>query len=141
MLSSPTEVHMQLEDYFEFDKVETDFGPVEQIRIKGHRIGIEHVIGYFKEGFSAEAILREVYPSLSLEKIYATILFYEANKERIEEYIRHGDEVGDKYYEQYLKQPESEVLRRLKALKAARQKANGAAERPTPSSPSGSTAS
>ncbi len=28
---------MQLEDYFELEQLETKFGPVEQIRIKGHR--------------------------------------------------------------------------------------------------------
>ena len=116
---------MQLEDYFEFETVDTEFGPVERIRIKGHRIGIEHVIGFAKEGSSPEAILRDIYPSLSLEKIYATLLYYETNKERIEAYIRRGDEIGAKYYQEYLKQPESDVVRRLKALKAAPQQ-NGA---------------
>ena len=58
----------------------------------------------------SQTILREVYPSLSLEKIYATILYYEANKVRIEEYIRRGDEVGDQYYREYLQQPETVPL-------------------------------
>ncbi len=123
---------MRLEDYFEFETIETKFGPVERIRIKGHRIGIEHVLGFFKEGFSPETILRDVYPSLSLEKIYATFLYYEANKEKVEEYIRHGDEVGDKYYQEYLQQPETDSMRRLRALKAARQQA---AVRPLPAGP------
>ena len=34
---------MQLEDYFDF------LGP-DAIRIKGHRIGIEHVLAYYQEG-------------------------------------------------------------------------------------------
>ena len=114
---------MQLEDCFEFETVATKFGPVEKIRIKGHRIGIENVIGFFKDGFSPETILRDVYPSLSLEEIHAVILYYEANKERVEAYIRRGDEVGDKFYQEHLQQPESEVVRRMKELKAARQSA------------------
>ena len=35
---------MQLEDNFEFETFDSKFGPVERIRIKGHRIAIEHVI-------------------------------------------------------------------------------------------------
>src|SRR4051794_34380025 len=92
------EIIMQLEDYFDFETIDTKFGRVERIRIKGHRIGIEHVVGYFKEGFSPEMIACDVYPSLNLEKIYATILYYEANKEKVEAYIRRGDEVGDQYF-------------------------------------------
>jgi uncharacterized protein (DUF433 family) len=130
---------MQLEDYFEFEKVDTDFGPVERIRLKGHRIGVEHLIGFFQEGLSPEAILREVYPSLSLEKIYATILYYLLNKERIDEYMRRADEIGDKYYQESLQQPESEVVRRLKALKAARHPSNGATAPVVPQHPSEST--
>ena len=64
------EIPMQLEDYFVFEYFETKFGPVgSRIRIKGHRIGIEHVLDHFREGFSPEAILHEVYPTLNLEKI------------------------------------------------------------------------
>ena len=35
---------MQLEDYFEFENLPSKFGQVERIRIKGHRISIEHVL-------------------------------------------------------------------------------------------------
>jgi len=110
---------------------------VDRIRIKGHRISIEHVLEYFKQGFSPETILRDVYPSLNLEKIYATILYYEANKEKVEEYIRRGDKLGDQYYQEYLQQPESEVVRRLKAIKAAREQQKAPLQTPqSPSSPS-----
>ncbi|MBI1832300.1 MAG: DUF433 domain-containing protein [Planctomycetes bacterium] len=126
---------MQLEDYFEFETFETQFGLIERVRIKGHRIGIEHVVGYFKEGFSPETIVRDVYPSLNLEKVYATLLYYEANKEKVEEYIRRGDEIGDKFYEESLKQPETDALRRLKALKAARRQTAVPPAQSTTSSP------
>ena len=43
---------MQLEDYFDFEKFDTKFGPVERIRIKGHRISIEHLIEYFNRGWA-----------------------------------------------------------------------------------------
>jgi len=62
---------MQLEDYFDF------MGPDARnaIRIKGHRIGIEHVLSYYHEGYNPDEIARE-FPGLSLEKIYATITYY-----------------------------------------------------------------
>ena len=63
---------MQLEDYFIF--LSTD-----DIRIKGHRIGIDNILFYFLEGYSPEEI-KSIYPDLSLEKIYATITYYFHNK-------------------------------------------------------------
>jgi len=58
---------MQLEDYFEF------LDP-DDIRIKGHRIGIDDVIKYYLDGYSPDQILEEL-PSLNLEKIYATLTY------------------------------------------------------------------
>ena len=51
---------MQLENYF-------DFINENAIRIKGHRIGIEHVLRDYCEGASPEELLLR-YPTLSLEK-------------------------------------------------------------------------
>lgn len=52
---------MELKDYFVFVS-END------IRIKGHRIGIDNVLFYFLDGYTPEEI-RAIYPDLSLEKI------------------------------------------------------------------------
>jgi uncharacterized protein (DUF433 family) len=81
---------MQLEDYF-------DFLSPEDIRIKGHRIGIETVLdGYLHDGMTAEQI-QEAYPSLTLEEVYATILYYLQNRNQVTDYmagwIRYCDEV------------------------------------------------
>lgn len=59
---------MQLEGYFEFLSE-------NNIRIKGPRIIIYHVVNTFLEGYSPEEIASD-YPGLSLEKIYATITYY-----------------------------------------------------------------
>jgi uncharacterized protein (DUF433 family) len=67
---------MQLEDYFEF------LDP-DDIRIKGHRIGIDDVIDYYLQGFTPEQILEEL-PSLNLEKIHATITYYLHNRAEID---------------------------------------------------------
>ncbi len=70
---------MQLEDYFEF------LSPTA-IRLKGHRIGIEHVIELYHDGYIPERIA-QTFPGLSLEKIYATITYYLHNRDAIDAYL------------------------------------------------------
>ena len=64
---------MQLENYFEF-LAEDD------IRLKGHRIGIENILKYYLNGYSPEEILSEL-PSLNLEKIIETSKNLEIRRE------------------------------------------------------------
>lgn len=70
---------MRLEDYFEF--IEPD-----QIRIKGHRIGIESILRKYLEGQPAEAIARH-YDTLRPVDIYAAITYYLENKTQVDEYL------------------------------------------------------
>ncbi len=70
---------MHLEDYFEF------LSP-DDIRIKGHRIGIDDVIKYYLQGYSPEQILEEL-PTLNLEKIFATLTYYLHNRTEIDAYM------------------------------------------------------
>jgi uncharacterized protein (DUF433 family) len=92
---------MQLEDYFEFEKFDTKFGPVERIRIKGHRIPIERVIELFNQGTPPEDIQREAYPTLTLEEVYATITYYLHNKADVDAYVQRGEKIGEAYYQEY----------------------------------------
>lgn len=71
---------MQLEDYFEF------LGPNE-IKIKGHRIWMEHILDeyIFREMTPAE--LHERFPTLTLEEIHAALLYYHRNKEAMDKYL------------------------------------------------------
>jgi uncharacterized protein (DUF433 family) len=92
---------MQLEDYFEFEKFDTKFGPVERIRVKGHRIPIERVIELFNDGTPADQIQREAYPSLTREEVYATITYYLHNKAQVDAYVQRGEKIADAYYQEY----------------------------------------
>jgi uncharacterized protein (DUF433 family) len=75
---------MQLEDYF-------DFSDPSDIRIQGHRVWIQHVLRpYIAEGKSAEQIAQDL-PTLSLDKIYATILYYLLNKQTVTRYLSDLD--------------------------------------------------
>lgn len=100
---------MQLEDYF-------DFLESGDIRIKGHRIDLEHVIKLYQDGFSPEQIAQH-YPGLSLEKIHATITYYLHNQERLEQYIAEGDAWKEEQYQQSLDDPTS-PMQRIRQLKA-----------------------
>lgn len=104
---------MLLEDYFDF--LEPDV-----IRIKGHRIGIEHVLKYYLEGYSPEQIAQE-FPGLSLEKIHATITYYLHNQAAIDAYMERLDRWSEEEYQRYLANP-SPVVQRLRALKAQQDK-------------------
>jgi uncharacterized protein (DUF433 family) len=105
---------VHLEDYFEIIEPGA-------IRIKGHRIGIEHVVERYKNGLSPEQIAQD-FPGLNLEKIYATITYYLHHKAEIDAYI--VDLNVD--FEQFMQDLESRevppVVRRLRNLRARRER-------------------
>ncbi len=103
---------MQLEDYFVFLSE-------DDIRIKGHRIGIDNVLFYFLEGYTPEEI-RGIYPDLSLEKIYATITYYLQNQSEIEAYLLRIKNWQETHYQESLKHP-SPQREKMKQIKQQRQ--------------------
>lgn len=98
-----------LEDYF-------DFFSGDDIRIKGHRIGIDNVIDYYLAGCTPEQI-REHFPSLSLEKIYATITYYLHNKEESDAYMERLNAWREQHYQEWRKAEPSPVIKRLRAIR------------------------
>ncbi|NJP10345.1 MAG: DUF433 domain-containing protein [Leptolyngbyaceae cyanobacterium RU_5_1] len=102
---------MQLEDYFEF------LSP-EDIRIKGHRIGIDNVLDYYLQGYTPEQIL-EHYPSLNLEKIHATITYYWHNQAAIDAYMKQLNIWREQRYQEWAANPPAQV-QRLKTLRDQR---------------------
>lgn len=106
---------MELEGYF-------DFVSPEEIRIKGTRIGIETVLEDYLEGASPEEIVTR-YRSLTLEQVYATLLYYFRNRVQLDAYL----EVWRAYIEQaWLEQqnnpsPGRKRLRELKVRRVAPQ--------------------
>lgn len=110
---------MQLEDYF-------DFLAADDIRIKGSRIGIESVLyEYIYREQSPEAI-QQRFPTLDLEQIYATILYFLHNRAKVEAYISDWLEWGRQQRQEQDRNPPPVVVR-LRALKAERQKSGMAA--------------
>lgn len=56
------------------------------IRLTGHRIGLEHVIEDYRDGATPE-LLHEEYPTLPLELIEKVIAFYHANRAEVDAYV------------------------------------------------------
>ncbi len=92
----------------------------DDIRLKGTRIGIETILyEYIDRGRTPEEIA-QTYPSLTLEQVYATILYYLQNKETISNYLKNWIEHGHKMREQQRLNPPP-VSEKLRQLRAARQ--------------------
>jgi len=83
---------MQLEDYFNF------LAP-NDIRLKETRIGIETILYDFIYQARTPEEIANTYPSLTLEQVYATILYYLHEKEKVSQYITDWLEWGRKMRE------------------------------------------
>ncbi|WP_293338676.1 DUF433 domain-containing protein [Microcoleus sp. CAWBG58] len=105
---------MELHQYF-------DFLAADDIRIKGHRIGIETVLyEYLHRERTAEEI-QQLYPSLTLAEVYTTILYYLLNKESVSRYIQDWLEWSHQQRKIQAENPHP-AAERLRKLKAEREK-------------------
>jgi uncharacterized protein (DUF433 family) len=99
---------MKLEDYF-------DFLEPDDIRLKGHRIGLDNVLNYYLAGCTPEEIL-EHFPSLNLEKIYACLTYYYHNQAKIDAYLQRIKEWKEQHYQEALLHPSPMRLKMRKII-------------------------
>ena len=59
--------------------------------IAGTRVSLDSVILAFLDGFSAEAIVSECFPTLTLEQVYGAITYYLAHRAEIDSYLQQAD--------------------------------------------------
>ena len=111
---------MQLEDYF-------DFLRPDDIRIKGHRIGIESVLYEYIHRKQTPEEIAVRFDTLTLEEIYATILYYLRNKAQVDQYIADWIAFGRRAREEQNRNPSPAILR-LRKIKAERLAAERKAE-------------
>ena len=104
---------MQLEEYFE------QLAP-DDIRLKWTRIGIESVLYEFIHREQSPEAITKRFPSLTLEQVYATILYYLHNKTEIDAYIAEWLAFGQRMRGEQAKNPPP-VVGRLRQLKRQRQ--------------------
>ncbi len=108
---------MRLEDYFVF------LAP-NDIRLKGTRIGVETILYDFIHRARTPEEIAQEYRSVTLEQVYATILYYLHNQEAMSAYVADWIEWGrQRRQEQELNPPPVVVrLRQLKKERDAQQR-------------------
>ncbi|MDQ2100149.1 MAG: DUF433 domain-containing protein [Tychonema bourrellyi B0820] len=104
---------MQLEDYFDFQRP-------DDIRVKGTRIGIETILYDFIHRARTPEQIAQIYPSLNLEQVYATILYYLHNKEAVSNYIADWLEWSHQQLKAQELNPSPSAIR-LRKLRAERE--------------------
>ena len=108
---------MQIEDYF-------NFLAEDDIRIKGTRIGIETVLDEYIHNNKTPEEIADRYHTVTLEQVYATILYYLQNQEKVGAYLEDYLEYCRKAREEFEKNPPPGVIR-LREILAERQKVSG----------------
>ena len=107
---------MDLRDYF-------DFIDDENIRIHGHRVYLDNVLSNYLWGEGPDE-LQQRYPQMSMEKIYAIILYYLANKAEVEAYMARVEKGREERYQEWQQTVASspEYIERRERLLKAREK-------------------
>ena len=104
---------MQLEDYF-------DFLAPDDIRLKGTRIGVETILYEYIHRAQTPEIIAGRFQSLTLEQVYATILYYLHDKEAVSAYLADWLEHGRQAREEQQRNPPP-FAAKLRQLKAERE--------------------
>ena len=60
--------------------------PYGEILVKGHRIGLYHVINFYQRGMNVDQ-LHEWFPTLEPELIQKVLDFYHANQAEVDRYV------------------------------------------------------
>ncbi len=101
---------MKLEDYFTF------LSP-DDIRLKGTRVGIETILYEYIYHHQSPETIANIYTNLSLEQIYATILYFLHNQESITKYMTDWLNYCQQSEQQQTENPPDYIIR-LRQLKA-----------------------
>ena len=89
------------------------------VQVKGHRIGLEHIVERYQEGYSAEQIAQE-FPGVELKAIYAIIAYYLHNQAAVDAYVARIDASAETRYREWAANM-PEISRRMRAIIAKRQ--------------------
>ncbi len=105
---------MNLEDYF-------DYLAPDDIRLKGTRVGIESVLYEYVHRQQSPETIAQRFPTLTLEQVYAAILYYLRNRTQMDAYLSDWLEWSHRVRDEQRQAP-SPVVERLTALKEERSK-------------------
>jgi uncharacterized protein (DUF433 family) len=104
---------MQVEDYLEF--VSSD-----EIRIRGHRVWLEHVLEAHLGREMTPAELLRRFPTLSMEQVLAALLYYHANRPAVDAYLSRQRALADDERRAAQADPKYDRLRQARDASRAR---------------------
>lgn len=104
---------MHIEAYF-------DFVSPEEIQIKGHRIWIENILYEYLHNAMSPDELADRFPTLTMEQILATLLYYHQHKAELDQYLADWLEYSHRMWREQQANPTPDMIR-LRKLKAARE--------------------
>ncbi len=88
-------------------------------RVMGSRVSLDSIVYEFRKGRSPESIVQS-FPTLSLEQVYGAIVFYLANREAVEGYLKQGEAESARLQEES-RQRNADLYAKLLAAKAQQQ--------------------
>ncbi len=89
------------------------------VHLRGHRVGLHHVVRLYHEGWSAEMLALE-YPTVPLSLIHKVIAFYLDNTADVDGYVAEQDREIDRQVAAAPPSPPlSELRKRLDAMRRA----------------------
>ena len=91
------------------------------VRVKGHRIGLEHIVERYQDGFSPEQIALD-FPGVDLVTIYNIIAYYLHNRAVVDAYLTRVNARAEAAYQAWSIQAPSPVTLRIRALKSQRKR-------------------
>jgi uncharacterized protein (DUF433 family) len=112
MTVTPIELHPTAVDVY------LELAGPDVIRVKGHRIGLEHIVERYQEGFSPEQIMLD-FPGLDLPQIYGILTYYLHNQDEVDAYMARVNARAEAAYAAWAANPSPATLR-VRALRARR---------------------
>lgn len=103
---------MELKEYF-------DFLRADDIRLKGTRMGIETILYAYIHQQRMAVEIAQIYPQITLEQIYATILYYLHNQTQMTQYLTNWLDYCAQGEREQDENPAA-IIARLKQIKAER---------------------
>ena len=85
------------------------------IRVKGTRVGIEHLLSLYLSGAQPEQIALE-FPSVTLEQVHGVLACYLGHREQIDAYLKQWRDRARELRADQRKQTPPSVIQRLRKL-------------------------
>lgn len=92
-----------------------DVVSADDIRIKGTRVGIEHLLAAYLAGRLPEEICLE-FPTVTLEQVHGVIAWYLRNRQEVDGHLARLRADAQRARRDQAVQPEAEVVTRLRHL-------------------------